>query len=368
MSDSLQNIIYISVPEELVQTIGNFRIDPEVMLPVEVTGGTEKWDIQDLSWEQIIAAMLKILAHQPDHDDADYYRDFVRTVRPEIVDELTETAVIKARNGDYELAEEIFRALVGLQPGAQRPLVNLALLHEQKSGAATERGDDTRSLEEAEKAFEIYREIMEADSVLPEAHLNAGHFYLKQRNFERARDHLAAYVAAEEANDEEKASAEQIIREIDSQNLLDTMFKEAYDFIRMGREKEGLERIDAFLKSYPDVWNGWFLKGWGLRRLERYEEATEAFERSLDTGPRQTDTLNELAICSMELGDLDKAHSLLVEALGREPENTKIISNLGIVALRMDDTSEAEAYFRAVLELAPEDRVAAAYLEKLAGD
>ena len=364
MSSELDNIIYIAVSEELERTIGDFQIDPEIMLPVEMTGGADTWDIQDLSWEQIIAAMLKILAYEPAHDDAEYYRDFVLTVRPEIVDELTQTAILKARNKDYDLASEIFLALIGLQPGGQRPLINLALLYEERADAAAQSGDEEASRSDAEQAFHLYHEIMEADDILPEAHLNAGHFYLKQRNYSRAKDHLQAYQVSGD-DDEKKKEAARIIHEIESQNLLDTLFKEAYDFIRMGREEDGIERIRKFLESYPDVWNGWFLLGWGLRRLRRFDEAGSAFDRALETGPRQTDTLNERAICAMELNDLEKARSLLVEALSQEPENTKIISNLGIVALKSSDSEEAEAYFRAVLEIAPDDQVAQTYLGQL---
>ncbi|MBU8913263.1 MAG: tetratricopeptide repeat protein [Spirochaetales bacterium] len=365
MSGELDNIIYIAVSEELERTIGDFQVDPEIMLPVEVTGGTDTWDIQDLSWEQIIAAMLKILAYEPGHDDAEYYREFVLTVRPQIIDELTQTAVLKARNTDYDIAKEIFLALIGLQPGDQRPLINLALLYEERANAAEQSGDEEASRSDAERAYHVYREIMEADDILPEAHLNAGHFFLKERDYSRARNHLQAYLTSGD-DAEKKKEAARIVHEIDSHNLLDTLFKEAYDFIRMGREEDGIERIRKFLDSYPDVWNGWFLLGWGLRRLRRFDEAGAAFDRALETGPRQTDTLNELAICAMELNALGKARSLLVEALSQEPENTKIISNLGIVALKSNDSEEAEAYFRAVLEIAPDDQVAQTYLGGLA--
>ena len=90
----------------------------------------------------------------------------------------------------------------------------------------------------------------------------------------------------------------------------------------------------------------------------------DAFERALETGPRQTDTLNELAICAMELNDFETARTLLIEALTGEPENTKIISNLGIVSLKSDEFEEAEAYFRSVLEIAPDDQVAQTYLSQ----
>ena len=78
MSDRLSNIIYIAVPDDLDRQIGSFHIDPTVMLPVEASSGGERWDIHDLAWEQIIAAMLKIMAYDPGTIEPrwqEYWRD-----------------------------------------------------------------------------------------------------------------------------------------------------------------------------------------------------------------------------------------------------------------------------------------------------
>jgi Flp pilus assembly protein TadD len=79
-------------------------------------------------------------------------------------------------------------------------------------------------------------------------------------------------------------------------------------------------------------------------------------------GGDNSDTRNELAICLMETGDLKGARKELEIALREEPENVKIISNLGVLAMRSGDDDEAAAFFRTVLELEPEDPLAAAYL------
>lgn len=360
----LANIIYISVPESLDRQIGNLQIDPEIMLPVEVSGTDDQWDPSDLSWEQIIAAMLKILAYDDGHEHADYYRRFVLEARPDIVEELTETGVFKAKNRDFDVAEEIFRALTGLLPGDSRVELNLALLYEQRAEAAESRGDEETAQHYEDRALEAYHGLFEKEEILPESHLNAAHFYLKRRNYERARVHLENYTRT--GDDEEKiAEARSIITEIDSQNLLDTLFKEAYDFIRIGQEEEGIKKIKKFLDSHPEVWNAWFLLGWAYRRLEMYDEARDAFLKAEENGSDHPDTLNELAICYMELGQYDESRRRLEEALGKEPTNTKIMSNLGILALKQGRVDEAEGFFHSVLDLEPEDPIARQYIDRL---
>jgi Tfp pilus assembly protein PilF len=208
----------------------------------------------------------------------------------------------------------------------------------------------------------MYKSLFDSDEVLPEAHFNGGFFFLKQHNYEHARHHFSRFV--EEGTDEDKIEeARRVVSEIDNQDLLDNLFKEAYDFIKLGKEQEGIQKISDFLQHHPDVWNAWFLLGWGYRRTGQFEKGKEAFLKALELGPEQVDTLNELAICLMETGELDRSRARLERAIRLEPDNTKVMSNLGIVAMKQEKLDEAEGYFHSVLDLAPEDPIARHYLE-----
>jgi Flp pilus assembly protein TadD len=143
------------------------------------------------------------------------------------------------------------------------------------------------------------------------------------------------------------------------------LLKEAYDFIRLGEEQQGLEKIHEFLIRNPEVWNGWFILGWGLRRLERWEEASASFRKALEFGGEGCDTRNELAICLMEMGDFQGARKELERALRIEPENIKVLSNLGVLSMKQGNQEEARGFFRTVLEIAPEDTMAKQLLSQL---
>ncbi len=362
--DPLANIMFISIPNDFTRTIGGFTLDPKVLLPVETQGDAAQWDISDLSWEMIISAMLKILAYTPEHKDADYYRSFIFAAKPNIVDELTETAVFKAKNKDFDIAEEIFLALRGLLPESTVPELNLALVYEERSAAYSDIGNEELENLYTEKAFEKYKQVLSAKKVSPDAYLNAGYFYFKHHNFDKAKQCFQQY--RKHGDDEEKRrEIEKIIHEIDSQKLLDTLFKEAYDYIRIGKEKEGIKKVKKFLESNPEVWNAWFLLGWGYRRIGEYEAGKNSFLKALEFGPPHSDTYNELAICLMELDEYRESRKMLSEALRMEPENIKIISNFGILALKEGKKEEAEGFFKTALEIEPEDKIALQYLKSL---
>ena len=362
--DPLKNIIYISVPEELATEIGDFQVDPSVLLPVETSSGPEQWEAEELSWEQIISGMLKVLAYDPENQNIDYDRDFVRAVRPEVITELTETAIMKARNRDFDLAEGIFLALRGLTPEEPKTHLNLALLYEERADDYEKMGNENLKRHYLDRAFEMYSVLLQLEELPADTFFNAGHFFLKVQNFARAKELFERFV--EESEEEEKVGeAQRILEKLEGQNLLDTLFKEAYDFIRLGEEQKGIERAERFLEEHPDVWNAWFLVGWAQRRLGNYQEGREAFLKALELEESEPDLYNELAICEMELGMLHESRRRLEKALRLEPENTKIMSNLGILALKEGKEEEAKGFFASVLDLAPDDEIAKKYLEHL---
>ena len=106
--------------------------------------------------------------------------------------------------------------------------------------------------------------------------------------------------------------------------------------------------------------------GWGLRRLERFSEAKQAFLEALKYGgDTNSDTYNELSLCYVQEKDFAEAQKCLMKALAIDPESTKIISNLGYLALAQGNKEEARNYFTAVLEYDPKDIIASAELLKL---
>jgi len=383
--EALENIVYISLPQTMEREIGAFLPDPSVPIPVETAGAGENFDPRELTGEAIVAGMLRVLAWNPDHEHASYYRSFVRAVKPEILDVLSEAGVLKARSHAWDVAEEIFLALVGLYPEAPEPLVDLAVLYEDRADSLAAAGEDEAADRINELAFDRYKILLAMEPPFPEAFLNAGFFFLRRKNWEKAASLLETYVQIGSPG-ERRDKAAAVVKNIHDMGYLDQLFKEAFDFIRLGKEEEGLSKAERFIEKNPRVWNAWFLKGWALRRLSRWDEARAAFEKALELGVGESasgegpetdsedresdgpmplgDVYNELSICLLELDRADDARRALEIALAREPENVKIVTNLGVVAFRQGRRAEAAGFFRTALEIEPEDRTAASWLAR----
>lgn len=377
-SNPLDSVYFIQLPEDFKLSNHALQIDPTIPLPVQKKDkdapGT--FDIKELTQEQILSGILTVLAYDKNNENIPYYRSIMTQARPDIKKELAEAAILKARNEDWDIAEEIWMALHGLDPEDNAIILNMALFFDQMADSFRSNNlhEDADAYDAS--ALEYYKQAMNADPEIPDAFFNAGFFYMKQRNYGEAKACFENYLALTcDINDEDlgdngiykKERAQEIIEKINDRNLEDSQFKAAYQLISSGQEEKGLEEIRKFLTDNPAVWNAWFLLGWGLRRLERFEDAKQAFlkARECEGGDENADTLNELAICQIETGDYDGAEESLIDALSFDPENTKIISNLGFVFLKRGDQAEALKYFQTVLEINPEDKLAKAEVEQL---
>lgn len=379
-SNPLESIYFIGIPENFVASDDAFKIDPAIKLPVQkkVNEAPGEFEPDKITTEQILAGILTVLAYDSKNENLDYYRSIITKVKPEIKKELCEAAILKTKNEDFDLAEEIFLALIGLDPEDNAIALNMALFLDQRADSYRNSG----LIEDADAydadAYSYYQQVLNAEDPLPDAYFNVGFFFMKQHKYRDAKDAFETYIALTcDVSDEElgengiykKERAQEIIDNISNQNMDDAAFKNAYDLISHGQEEKGIEEIRNFLVNNPKVWNAWFMLGWGLRRLERYSDAKLAFNEALKCGgDTNADTYNELALCLIQEKDFTEATNALLKAYEIDPESTKVMSNLGYLALAQGDKQKARDYFTAVLEFDPKDTIAATELMKLEQD
>ena len=373
----LETVYFINLPEDFKFSDTALKIDTAIPLPVQkkVKGDPNDFDMTDIAPEQVLAGILTVLAYDLKNENREYYRKIILQARPNLKKELCEAAVIKAKNEDWELAEELFLSLRGVDPEDKSIALNMALFLDQRAESYRRSALHEDADAYDNDAMNYYKEAMEAEPAIPDAFFNAGFFYLKQHNYVEAKNAFETYLALTcDTPDEElgengvykKERAQEIINRISNENMDDAAFTNAYKYITSGQEEKGLEEIRKFISKNPKVWNAWFLLGWGLRRLGRFEDALTAFTQALNCGGDiNSDTYNELAICYMEQNKTKEAKDALLKAFAISPEDTKVMSNLGYVCLKEGNKSEAQKFFTAVLEFDPNDKIALMELAKL---
>jgi len=360
----LERIIYISIPEDSQQEIEGFKIDTSILLPIEIPANKTDWQIQDLSWEMIIAGMLKIFAWNSEHKDINYYRNLIDVVKPGLNDEMTRTAILKAESKDFEIAEEIFRALANYHPDIEQNLTNFALILEEQAILYESLKNFQLAEQKTDEAFSIYKKVIKLHPNSETAIFNAGNFYLKHDNMSKATQLLKHYLSITKDPDKQN-HVKDILGKIQSLSNEDKIFTEAYELIKIGKEESGIKIIKQYITLNENVWNAWFLLGWAYRRTENYQKGKEALLKCLNLNENNVDTYNELSICYLELGEYTECRKKLAQALRLDGDNIKIISNFGILALKENKPDEALGFFKTVLEIEPNDSIAKKYIDFL---
>lgn len=388
----LDSLIYLEIPDELLKSISfslhSSIVDSGVKLPVQIADSTNgdfpdkkrDFDISTLTVEMILAGMLIVFAYEREHKDIEYYRHLFLQLRPNIREEMLSGILIKINNRDYELAESLLESLIGLDEKCVNAYLMLAYLYEQK--AKEGKKEDKKYRVEAKK---IYDELICTEPPLPAVFFNAAIFFMEEGEYTRAKDLLETYIALKIDDEDEQEvkkveKAQNSLNYINNRVVQDSNFKKAISLIDQGKASDALPLIQHFIEENPKNWNGWFLLGWALRVLKRWQEGEVTLQKSFELYQKNenkefeeigiysqnecSQICNELAICLMENGKLNEAQSVLEISLSKDCENVKLISNLGVVAMKKGDDAKAVSYFRTALYIDPDDPIATFMLKK----
>lgn len=356
-TDPMDRLLWIDLPQDIDPDMGAFRLDPAIPLPIEPEdGGTV--DIENVTWEKIIAACLLVLANEPSHIYAAYYREFLTALRPELTEELLSASKGCIGDGNLSSAEDILLALRGFAPESVTAMHAMARYYDLRS-----KSDASESFKEAAEA--AYSELLSEDSAPAEAWFDAGAFRYRCGNFRKALETLEYYLDMIDDDDDHAPEARRLVSLCRDQGQADDLYLAAFTALNEGRIEDGTELAKEFRDGKPDGWPGWFLLGWGLRLSERWEEARIAFEGASSRGCKEGSLFNELAMCSRALGDYESSAKALEEALQQDPENVKIISNMAVLQLEMDNKTEALRWLNTALTMTPDDPVCKSLMEKI---
>ena len=134
-------------------------------------------------------------------------------------------------------------------------------------------------------------------------------------------------------------------------------YETGYELVLNGRIDEGLELLKSIVEEHSEWWNLNFFIGLAYRFKEEHETALQYFLKVLTLNTGHIQTMNEIGICLLSLGDYNEALKYYKEALRLDPLNAEIICNKGIVLLNKGDVEDARAQFERAFELSPEDEV-----------
>ena len=360
--ESLRSIRYIKVPKGMRIESDTFRLDPNIMLPVQLKSGASRLTEADISLESIVSGMLTLIAYDENHRDASYYKDFVLTIDSMLPDKLCKAAIAKEEQKDYEFSEELFLAVYHLLPQAAS-CINLATIYSYMAVDARDKGDEEKEDEYLLSAKQTLRDGLRRFGENPDVLAEISSFEAFTGNLEEARDYLGRYMAVAEEG-EKKQEMKKLLSRIELQLENDEEIKEAYDFIMLDEADKAMDAAARFIARNPKVWNGYFLRGWAERKAGKYEEARADLMKCLKLGERSADIYNELSIAELEIGDRELAKTYLETAADLDPDNLTVASNLSYLYLQDSQFDEAREYLEKARYLSGSDAIVKGLIEE----
>ena len=141
-------------------------------------------------------------------------------------------------------------------------------------------------------------------------------------------------------------------------------FLDAYSFLRAGMANERTGNYPAAVKAYdrglavePENVELLNAKGFALFQQGKSEQAVVSLQKAIEVDPKHWKSHNNMALASVDLGELEVAEAHYRESLAIEPQ-AAIYNDLGFVLARQGLPHEAAEMYRESLELDPESATA----------
>ena len=113
--------------------------------------------------------------------------------------------------------------------------------------------------------------------------------------------------------------------------------------------RKAVKELNPLIEKHPDFWNGYFIRGVALRRLNETEQAQADLRKVLELQPGEPNATMELALLLRDLYEFEKAAELADKAVELAPRDPLFAVNAGLIMIEVERCERAwELYRRAV--------------------
>ena len=118
------------------------------------------------------------------------------------------------------------------------------------------------------------------------------------------------------------------------------------------------DAIALFVEDTPSQWLAYFARGITHEREDRWPQAEADFRKALVLNPGQPQVLNYLGYSFVEMGiNFDEALAMIEEAVAAQPDSGYIVDSLGWVQFRLGRYTEAVVNLERATELLAVDPI-----------
>ena len=90
MDNKIKDVQFITIPQN--RKIGDFLLKSDIMLPVQMNSNTKP---EDIDLNSIAAGLIKVIAHDPENKNMDYYCSLLKQIQPDVAKEPVDNLYIE---------------------------------------------------------------------------------------------------------------------------------------------------------------------------------------------------------------------------------------------------------------------------------
>jgi len=352
----LDEVVFIELKDNHSLNLQNIEVPDKVLLPVYISDLADKIKQDDI--EKIpIVAILKGLVYVVGADNklpfTKFYIDLLKSIDASITLSILQDALRYAEEKQFAHAILYFNAVLNIDPNNIDALYNLGRCFDDFSEK-----DQRPELKMLAKY--CYEACVKLDEHFAFAYFSLGFSHYNDENFQLAENNwMRAF-----QYDLPETMVEEMVMGLGRVKDKAT-YEKGYALILDGRVTEGLEFLKSIEEMHDEWWNLLFFIGIGYRMLEQYEDALGYFLKVMNLNTGHIQTMNEIGVCLIALGDYVEAEKYYKEAIRLAPENAELICNLGIVHYYRGDDKTASELFNRAHSLSPDDEVVQMWLEQI---
>jgi len=353
-----EEIVFVELQPGKTVDINGFTVTDKLPLPILVKDMSSQVNLgsdADFSLSSFAEGMIRMLGIDSEFKHKEDYKAFLQAYNKELYKSILNKGFELVNKELMQEALIYFRAAYALAPDHVDALYNYARCLEDIAVS-----NDEMYAGFSEEAFKLFIEMKELypDHYLSYFHL--GFHYSNSHDYRQANELWTQALKMEITDDIKRELVKQL-----KDNDAKMRFERGYEFIVEGHSEEGLELLLPLEDDYDDWWNLLFFIGLAYRQLERYEDAIEYFEKTLQYNTGHVDTMNEIGICLLSIGVYEEAERYFKEALKADINNHELLCNLGIVYLNQGNLIDAEAYFNRAFDANPNDEITNSWITYL---
>jgi tetratricopeptide (TPR) repeat protein len=186
----------------------------------------------------------------------------------------------------------------------------------------------------------------------PYTYYHLGFYYLEEREYDLALNEWNEYLRLA-VDCESKYEVSRLIEGVQDHR----QFERGRDLIMDGSSSEGLRIIVPLVNKYEAWSEAKYFAALGYRKIGSIKRALELLNELLESGEDFPEIYNELGLCSLNNGEIEKAVENLKKAVDLKPYDTGFLCNLALAVYQWGDIVKAKEYIYKAYSINPEDQI-----------